>query len=253
MSCLLYCICSGQAPLHPTPVLGVGGQPVFLVTQGNLRAAVSRTSPTLALDLSGLKAYGRVVASFHLYHTVIPVRYGCVLPDESQVTWLLENHRPEYEALLTELAGCVEMGLRVKVDPGLPGLGEMREPERAPVTPSSPELSGAAYLLARRVHYAALDQGTQLAQSLAAEYLDHFNGLFIKSKIEGPLPQMPLLSLYFLVPANQVEAFRQAYRRLRPSPEAGTLLSGPWPPYNFVMNGFATSSVQPALHPAGGG
>jgi hypothetical protein len=253
MSCLLYCIFSRQEPLHRTPVLGVGGQPVFVITQGSLRAAVSRTSPSLVSDLSGLKAYGRVVAFFHLYHTVIPVRYGCLLPDESQVAWLLEDHRPEYEALLTELAGCVEMGLRVKVDSQLPGPGEIQEPERPPCTPSSPERSGAAYLLARRVHYAALDQGTQVAQSLAAEYLAHFNGLFIKSKIEGPLPQMPLLSLYFLVPANRVEAFRQAYRRLRPSPEAGTLLSGPWPPYNFVGHGSATGTVQSTFHPAVGG
>jgi hypothetical protein len=253
MSCLLYCIFSHQAPLHPTPVLGVGGQPVYPVTQGSLAAAVSRTGSTLVSHLDGLKAYGRVVAFFHLYHTVIPVRYGCVLPDESQVTWLLESNRLEYEALLTELAGCVEMGLRVKVNPEMSGPGESREPERPPFTPSAPEHSGAAYLLARRARYAALDQGTEVTQHLAAQYLDHFNGLFIKSKIERPRPQMPLLSLYFLVPADRVEAFRQAYRRLQPSPEAGTLLSGPWPPYNFVGHGSATGSVQSTLHPAVGG
>jgi hypothetical protein len=253
MSCLLYCIFSCQAPLQPTPVLGVGGQPVYLVTQGSLRVAISRTSSTLVSDLDGLKAYGRVVAFFHLYHTVIPVRYGCVLPDESQVTWLLENHRLEYEALLSELAGCVEMGLRVKLDLEQSGPGESWRPERPAFTPSPPEHSGAAYLLARRAHYTALDQGTQVTQQVAAQYLDHFNGLFIKSKIEGPRPQMPLLSLYFLVPADRVENFRQAYRRLQPSPEAGTLLSGPWPPYNFVGPGSATGSVQSSLHPAVGG
>jgi len=253
MSCLLYCIFSRQAPLHPTPVLGVGGQPVFLVTQGSLRAAVSGTSPTLVSNLSGLKAYGRVVACIHQHHTVIPVRYGCVLPDESQVAWLLENHRREYEALLTELSGCVEMGLRVKVDPEQSEPGEMQEPERPPVTPSSPELSGAAYLLARRAHYAALDQETQVVQNLAATCLAHFTGLFIKSKIEGPLPQLPLLSLYFLVPANRVESFRQAFLGLRLPPEANMLLSGPWPPYNFVGHGSAPGSVQSTLHPAVGG
>jgi hypothetical protein len=45
-----------------------------------------------------------------------------------------------------------------------------------------------------------------------------------------------LLSLYFLVPGSAVESFRQAFRHLSATEPARLLLSGPWPPYNFVTN-----------------
>ena len=41
-------------------------------------------------------------------------------------------------------------------------------------------------------------------------------------------------SLYFLVKRGAVESFRQAFRRIERAESARLLLSGPWPPYNFV-------------------
>jgi hypothetical protein len=36
------------------------------------------------------------------------------------------------------------------------------------------------------------------------------------------------------VPRASVESFRRAARHLRPKESVKLLLSGPWPPYNFV-------------------
>ena len=61
----------------------------------------------------------------------------------------------------------------------------------------------------------------------------------VKSKTEAPSPRLPLLSLYFLVDRAVVESFRQAFRRLSEAESARLLLSGPWPPYNFVTSGMS--------------
>ncbi|MFA5110150.1 MAG: GvpL/GvpF family gas vesicle protein [Desulfobaccales bacterium] len=238
MSCLLYCIGRRREAVEPEPPPGVGRQPVFLVTQGDLSAAVSHTAAVSQTpDLADVKAHGRVVAFFHRQRSVIPMRYGCLLEDELQVARVLEDHGPAYDDLLKELSGCVEMGIRIMVPGKSPEPEISRGLRPAPEAASYGAQSGCAYLLNRQAHYAAVERGTEVQQRLAEQCLAHFTGLFVNSKIEGPLPHLPLLSLYFLVPASLVESFTQAFRRLEFFREARLLLSGPWPPYNFVVKG----------------
>ena len=52
-----------------------------------------------------LLAYERVVEAIHAKQAVIPLRYGCVMESESAVIRYLEDHRQEYEALLTGYSG----------------------------------------------------------------------------------------------------------------------------------------------------
>jgi len=243
MSCLFYCICRHPGPVLPAPLLGVGGGPVYQVKHGLLGAAVSRIARTdLAPDLSMVRAYDRVVHSYHRQDTVIPMRYGCVVGQESQVIRLLDEHHRQYEALLQELEGCVEMGVRVLLPAAslpavssrdLQGSPEDRRPPLAAAA-ATPDRPGLAYLTARKAHYVHQDCWTKEYRQAADRCLAQFAGLFVKAKTEAPSPRLPLLSLYFLVPRALVESFRQAFRRLRVAEPTGLLLSGPWPPYNFV-------------------
>ena len=60
------------------------------------------------------------------------------------------------------------------------------------------------------------------------------------------------------MPRPAVQEFRQRFRRFNRQTEYGLLLSGPWPPYNFVVDeaenplaGLATQPFQAKLPPAG--
>jgi hypothetical protein len=246
MSCLFYCIGHHPGPEVAGPLPGVGGGPVYQVADRRLRAAVSRIDRAdLTPDLPRVRAYERVVSSCHRRGTVVPMRYGCVVEEESQVIEMLSAHRAHYEALLRELEGCVEMGLRVLLPSGpwagvTPGGPESR---REVVGPQPPEPGapadrlGLAYLTARKAHYAHQDRWTTEYRQAAARCQAQLAGLFVKCVTEAPSPRLPLLSLYFLVPAPAVQAFRQAFRRLSETESARLLLSGPWPPYNFVTSG----------------
>ncbi len=221
----------------------MGGGPVFQVAHRRLSAVVSRVNRLdLAPDLPRVGIYERVVLSYHRQGAVIPLRYGCFFNEESQVIQLLEEQGPRYEALLQELEGCVEMGLRVLLPPGpwaavtpggSKGCREVAGPP-PPDTGSAANRPGLAYLTARKAHYARQDCWTREYRQAADRCLAQFSGLFSKCKTEAPSPRLPLLSLYFLVPRLQVESFRQAFRHLTQTEPARLLLSGPWPPYNFV-------------------
>jgi len=241
MICLFYCICHHPGPELTKNLVGVGGRPVYQVAHRRLSAAISQVdSADLGADLPRIRAYERVVLYCHRQGAVIPLRYGCVLPRESEVIQLLDEHSRQYEDLLQELEGCVEMGLRVLLASG-PWVAAAPEGSREVAGPPPPEAApsrpGLAYLLARKAHYVHQDGWTKEYRQAADRCLSQFSGLFVKAKTEGPSSRLPLLSLYFLVPRRTVAAFRQAFRHLSATESARLLLSGPWPPYNFVTAG----------------
>ena len=235
MSYLLYCIFRSPAQPRSGIPPGVGGKPVFVLAQNGLSAGLSELAESdLVPDISQILAYEAVVE--HLYRdlTVIPVRYGCQLEGASEALRLLERHRDEYGALLDELEGLAEMGIHVLVDRS----GTGTENDAWPVAPQSSPVechSGAAYLAAKRQRYLGLDRATLHERLLVDELWGSLAGLYARRKVAFPdANRSRLLSLYFLVPRASVEAFRRAARHLHPKESVKLLLSGPWPPYNFV-------------------
>jgi hypothetical protein len=235
MSYLLYCVFRTPAQPRPGTPLGVGGEPVFVLAQNGLSAGLSEvTESDLVPDISQILAYEAVVEHLYRDRTVIPVRYGCQLEGASDALGLLERHRDEYGALLDELEGLTEMGIHLLLD----GSGGGTENDACSVPPKSFPLacnSGAAYLAAKRQRYLGLDQAALHERLLVEDFWGSLAGLYVRRKVEFPDPNRSrLLSLYFLVPRAAVEAFRRAARHLHPKESVKLLLSGPWPPYNFV-------------------
>jgi hypothetical protein len=174
-------------------------------------------------SVSSLLAYERVVEAIHARQAVIPLRYGCVMENESAVLRLLEDHRQEYGAQLARLLGMTEMGIRILW------------PARAGVPPGVPPSPGARYLASLRNRYhtaGALDEEeTQLADRIAGLLAGCSTGQRREVTCSS---QRRLLSLCFLTSKTDVERFRSQARKISPPSGAKILLSGPWPPYNFA-------------------
>ena len=235
MSYLLYCIFRSPAQPRPGIPPGVGGKPVFVLAQNGLSAGLSELAESdLVPDISQILAYEAVVEDLYRDRTVIPVRYGCRLEGASDARSLLERHRDEYGVLLDELEGLGEMGIQILLDNS--GVGTERD--AWPVPPKSfplPCNSGAAYLAAKRERYLGLDRAGLHERLLVEELWYSLAGLYVRRKVEFPdSNRSRLLSLYFLVPRAAVESFCRAARHFHPKESVKLLLSGPWPPYNFV-------------------
>ena len=232
MSYLLYCIF--RSPAQPSRGMppGVGGKPVIVLAQNGLSAGFSELAESDATpDVSQILAYEAVVE--HLYRdlTVVPVRYGCQLEDTSDVRGLLERHHDAYGALLDELEGLAEMGIQVLLDQPR---AEM-ENDACPAPPKPFFNSGAAYLAAKRQCYLGLDRAALRERLLVEELWNSLTGLYVRRRVEFPDSERGrLLTLYFLVSRASVESFRRAAHDLHAKEPVKLLLSGPWPPYNFV-------------------
>jgi hypothetical protein len=255
---------------------GVEDRPVFLLTQNGLHAALSevntpgRSVPGVP-DLLHLLTYKKVIESFHrnpAISAVIPMRYGCFFAEISQVFRLLEEHGCEYQSLLEELEGCVEMGIRVIFPPPENQTLEVESelPQSAIFSQKLPD-SGGAYLASRRAHYAREEQVIGENRAILERCQEAFSRLSLKCRTEilpfpfplsrmygidpsnfgsslggprrpfagpPPFPREKTGGLYFLIPRSGLESFRQIFGQVSLQEQARLLLSGPWPPYNFV-------------------
>jgi hypothetical protein len=260
---LLYCIVGNLVTLNPPGLAGVDGQPVFLIPHNGLTAVASMINRMNALpSISQLLAYKEVVESLHRnpsVHSLIPMRYGCIADDKAQILRLLEKHHPDYAALLEELEGCVEMGIRILIaDCRLPMADFKTSIHKIENQKLQIANSGKSYLAARKAHFAQEEKINKQVKERIERCRSAFGGLFKKSKTEVPSSHNfqssifdrqssianRLPSLYFLVPEESVAAFRRAFRRLlKSSVSSSLLLSGPWPPYNFVEHENAEGGI----------
>jgi hypothetical protein len=179
---------------------------------------------TTAPSVPSLLAYERVVEAIHARQTVIPLRYGCVMESEEQIVQLLEDHRREYEALLLRLHGMTEMGIR------------LLWPASAVPPPSLAQSPGTAYLASLRNRYNSQETPAPEETLLADRIVALLAGRSTEQRRElSSSLQGRLLSLYFLTPKSGTEEFRRMVRTILTPPGVKLLLSGPWPPYNFVF------------------
>ncbi len=229
---ILYCIGSASAAL-PGEVRGGQGGGLLRVAHGGLAAVVSPGGAPAQGETPAaaeLIAYERVIRSQHAVADVVPMRFGSVLPGEEAVRAHLDAQRDTYLRVLARVSGCVEMGVRMLVPPPAPPT--TREEAVKPVS-----RSGAAYLQTLRQRHSAENQLRDHCAALEQELLSTVAPLCREHRMElSPLrPGEPALcSLYFLVPRDQVSAFRAAVSPFAGGRTVEVSLSGPWTPFNFV-------------------
>lgn len=219
MKYLLNCICQSDVDELPQePGLRI-------VTTHGLAAVVSLVEePIPRPSISFLLAFERVVEAIHARQTVIPMRYGCLMESEEQVVRLLEDHRREYEALLIRLRGMTEIGIR------------LLWPASAVASVSRSKSPGAAYLASlqnRYNHAAPVGEEVLLADRIVAPLARWSTEQ--RREVSSP-DQGRLLSFSFLTPRIHVDEFRNRVRDIAPPHGVKLLMSGPWPPYNFVTS-----------------
>jgi hypothetical protein len=239
VSYLLYCVLNGRrGPARPT-LRGVRDQTVWVLECAGLCAAVSDDTAPAECDhdtatsprLDDLLAYAKVVEAYNRSETVVPMRHGCRFAALSEVrAWVLRN-AGHLSALLRRVDGCVEMGVRAL----------LLETAPPPPLARGAITSGAAYLAARKADLSLAQHGDRVAQAVRDAMAGICREYFAELERSA---RCPMVSMYFLVERSRLGAFREVFGRIAPS-GAALMLSGPWPPYNFVCG--AAGGDEPAL------
>ena len=251
-----YGVADARAELPALP--GVDGRhDVEPVRAAGLCALVSRVpkeefgAEALRRNLNDLVWLGDV-ARAHEYvleraltrTTIVPLRLCTLYESEEGVRRMLEQEQPALTAALAQLANREEWGVKLLVDPQkLEAAASSRVPG-AVQAGAAAESAGGAYLQRRRVEREVREEARSLAAGAAdalraeleAQVLAMVTRPAQNPELSGLSGQM-LVNASVLVEAADVERLRALSERVTAGFRdlgADVLLTGPWPPYNFV-------------------
>jgi hypothetical protein len=200
--------------LHGASVRAIGAQAPFAMASEH-RAIASHP------DEADLWAHERVVENLMDAATVLPMRFGSTIADDASLVAILEARRREFEAMIEDLQGTVELSVRAQIPTA----------QAAPIQPAAaPDDagSGSAYLRRRRAAQRAADD----TASRLHEPLDR---LARRSARKPVGLARGVFKAAYLVDLERVEAFQTRVEDLS-ADIAGARIActGPWPPYSFT-------------------
>ena len=212
-----YGICERASATRLPPRRGLGRATLRALATDGLAAIFTRhRSFRPSMSRGMVLAHERVVEAMMDRGAVLPLRFGTQLEGEDALAAVLTERRDELLGALERVRGKVELGLRVIPQPG------------ADRELGARQLSGRSYILARarehrRRERAAVEVHRPLAELAAASTLR-----------AHPMPPALLVAAY-LVDAERVDEFRASAAEFEHhAAGAQVVVTGPWPPYNFV-------------------
>jgi len=146
---------------------------------------------------------------------VLPMRFGTCLRDEAAVHALLDDRRREFQRLLDDVRGRVELGVRIAGTPAVATAGQQ---------PST----GAEYMAQRRGARREAEQIAKAVHTPLARIAD-------RSTTQHTRGGSDLMTASYLLPDDRIGRFTRRIQELqRAHPELALTCTGPWPPYSFV-------------------
>lgn len=242
----LYCIveCSKERTFKGvTPIGGADNGPVVTVNHGGLAAVVS-SSPTAEYEStrSNMVGHHRVLEEIMQELTILPVRFATVArgpSPEQDIQRLLQRKEEEFTALLAEMSGRVELGLRVFWRDEKAIFEELLA-ENSTIRRLRDSLSGKP---AEVVRFQGISLGEMVKKALeekrnreAKDILSPLRLIAYRTRENEVLVDKTIANVAFLVDKSREEEFDRAVGALERTffHRASFKYVGPVPPYNFV-------------------
>jgi hypothetical protein len=189
-------------------------------------------------------AHERVVEHFALQGaapaTVLPMKLFTLFHGDERAAAQIRERREEIERVLDRIAGRVEWGVRIHFREDEARRQALAAVQAAP-DPSTPRpASGTSFLQRKKAEKESARDLAGRARIEVESAYDELARHAVEARRREPAPGEAgarlLLDAAFLVPSEDGEAFEAEIRRQadRLGPSCEVILTGPWPPYNFL-------------------
>jgi len=224
---------------EPPAGTGIAGAPLRVLAGDGAAALVSdMPADDLRFGRQEMLTHARVLEAALEHGTVLPMRFGVVMDREEVSQRLLHEHGEALAAQLHELAGKVELSVRVLYE---------EEPLMRELVAGDPEIAE----LRRRTqghsadatYYERIRLGELVAGALerrrasdAQKLLDELSPVSLAVEVAEPSHERVVLGASFLVERESVAEFDELLERLAAA-RAGRMrfkCVGPLPPHSFV-------------------
>lgn len=235
----VYCVTRSQ-PIDDFGTAGMDGQPIQLLTDGDLAVVVSASAvQRYRLSRRHTLTHEQVIERAMELGTVLPVKFGTVAENEALIRQkLLRQRAGDLRQLLREMDGKVELGVKVIWN---------RERIFADIVENTPALrrlrDQLADLPASETHYERIQLGQMVEETLTQRrstdadlFMDRLAPLAVDSRRNDVYGETMVLNAAFLVEKTREAEFDAAMETL--DAEMNGLFEikyvGPLPPFNFV-------------------
>lgn len=207
--------------------------PLYLVTYRDIAAVVGTTrKERLIFDRKAAIEYGTALEIFNEKFTLIPCRFGTFLRDESAVSQVLQEHYSFYKRKLGELRGKQEFGLKMLSEKSV---------WTNNVDDKKQSKDGKEYLLKKFCDYQTGEGRKKAIQNTVDSIHEELQKLSSMNVKDAGISGHVVFSGNYLVEKKTESFFRSKVEALQKMhPELKFLLTGPWPPYNFVAEKLKT-------------
>jgi hypothetical protein len=208
----------------PPDCAGLDGAPLRTVGDEAPFALVSEHEDlSRQMNEDDLWEHERVVENLMQVATALPMRFDGSVEDEESLRRILAERRDEFLALLEEVRGAVELGVRALL-PAVPATAAATTVSEAG---SGSGGTGTAYLLARAERERAV-------ADLTARVHEPLADVARRSAEGGSGLARTSFKAAYLVDRDRVDEFRARVEKLESEiVDAQIVCTGPWPPYSF--------------------
>jgi hypothetical protein len=185
-----------------------------------------------------LDPYHRVIQEVMKTATIIPIRFGHVARNRDAIATMLKHNRDTIREGLDRVAGCVEMGLKVKWD--VDNIFEHFIGIDAELAAFRDEIFGRSQApsLAEKIELGRLfaERRAKERERETERVIEQFQGFSADVKSNTPKNETVVMDLAFLVARDAMKTFEERVYQVAATFPSHYLFdyTGPWAPFNFV-------------------
>ena len=218
-------------------IRGLEGACVYNIPYRDIGAVVSKQVYQIKeINRQDVLMHEEVVERLMEKSTILPVRFLTTFNQEEEVLVVLKEFYQDFKENLDRLRNKVEFGIRV-IWPGETIRNRIIEAHKKTnadtvITGDTPAKS---FIEAKFQDY-KVDIEFQKEADKHISLIDNFFNRFISDKkLEKLRSNNLLLSASYLIEKERQYEFKEAFQRARRTPgNLKFLMTGPWPPYNFI-------------------
>ncbi len=246
MEKLIYSIIKGtENPAQLISVLnglrGISGAKLEVVSCERIAAVVcSVQKNAVVTDRSGTLEYAGLVDNLSKEFTLLPVRFGSVMESNDEIRKMLQKNYKEIEKNLLKVEGRVEFGLKVFCDPeklqarfNAKGEAEIKTVDNTVKGQNNSVFKD--YVNKKLIEYRIEESLLSYVNSVIQEITECCAGLEAISKYKKMPSPTNIIDALFLIDKEMTDQLIRLVKDLQTRyPDLNFILTGPWPPYNFV-------------------
>ncbi|MEI6683104.1 MAG: GvpL/GvpF family gas vesicle protein [Bacteroidota bacterium] len=246
MKKLLYAILSlndnpGRVIEIPREITGISEDPLSVIRYDGIAAVAGDfTGETAATGRTAALRYAGIIENLSLQFTLLPVRFGSVMESDGAVISMLEKNHPAILANLQKVDRRFEFGLKIFCDAGKLSafLVNKTANEETTGNPPTPDIQPSVFR-----EYVNKKLKAHRLEELMLAYVDSViaiitlkvAGLTSISRFTKMASASNLIDAVFLLEKEKKDELVATIAGLMEEyPMLTFMLTGPWPPYNFV-------------------